>query len=76
MEVKLKRTVVSTTFENYRKEGVHWDGRAEKDVQLEESVGYQSPSAEARPRRMKGQEMREQRRYHKRSDCQMSDGEG
>ena len=48
----------------------------EREGQVEELVGDQSPGPEAPPRSKKEQERREQRKCQERSNCQRSDGEG
>ena len=45
--------------ENFGKEVVHWGGRAEKERQLVELIGDQSPSAKASPRNKRGRTARE-----------------
>ena len=54
----------------------HWGKRLGREGQIEELVGGQNLGPVAPPRSRKGQEKREQRRCHKRSDCQWSDVEG
>ena len=49
---------------------------AEREGQIEESVGGQNPDPELSPMSKIGQERREQRRCQERSNCQMSDGKG
>ena len=51
-------------------EGGRLLGRAEKEGQLVELVGDQSPSPEAPSTSKRGQEMNEQRRCKERSECQ------
>ena len=73
MRVKVRGKAIPASFLKIEGRGMLVGA---KEGQIEELLDGQNPGLGARPRSMKGQERREQRRCQERSNCQRSNGEG
>ena len=69
VRVKVNCKVIPTSTLKIEGRQLYVGGRPEKEGQLAESIGNQSPSFEVPERSKRGIESKEQRRFQERSDC-------